>query len=260
MTKFRPCIDLHDGRVKQIVGGTLTDQGAGPVENFVAKQSPDWFAKKYGDDQLTGGHVIKLGPGNDQAAQSALAAYPTGMQVGGGVNVDNAQQWIEAGASHVIVTSWLFDAAGKLQEDRLQALVAKLGREKIVIDLSCRRVTSDCGAARWKVAMNRWQTLTEIEITHENLDRLSSYADEFLIHAADVEGLCQGIDEELVRVMGQWSGLPMTYAGGVATMDDVALVNQASNGAVDVTVGSALDLFGGSGVTYEELIRWNREQ
>lgn len=258
MTKFRPCIDLHEGRVKQIVGGTLDDSGRGPVENFVAEQPARWFAQKYSDDRLTGGHLIKLGPGNDDAARAALAAYPGGLQLGGGITAENAADWIEAGASHVIVTSWLFDQHGRLLTDRLQQLVNTVGRTRIVLDLSCRRCESGEAGISWRVAMNRWQTLTEIEINRETLDRLARYASEFLIHAADVEGLCQGIDADLVRLMGDWSGLPMTYAGGAASLADVELVAAASGGTVDVTVGSALDLFGGCGVKYDDLVRWNQ--
>jgi phosphoribosylformimino-5-aminoimidazole carboxamide ribotide isomerase len=254
MTKFRPCIDLHDGRVKQIVGGTLRDT-EGPVENFVAEQSAGWFARKYRSDELIGGHVIKLGPGNDAAAREALAAYPDGLQIGGGITAENASEWIDAGASHVIVTSWLFDAEGHLVKPRLKELAATVGRDRLVIDLSCRR---DGDTPRWRVAMNRWQTLTDVEITPANLDMLSEYASEFLIHAADVEGLCQGIDEDLVRLMGSWAGLPMTYAGGATTLLDVKRVQAASNGSVDITIGSALDLFGGTGVAYDDLVQWNR--
>ena len=257
MTKFRPCIDLHRGHVKQIVGGTLRDDGEGPVENFVARQPASWFAQKYRGDGLDGGHVIKLGPGNDQAAREALAAHPGGMQIGGGITADNAAQWIDAGASHVIVTSWLFDDDGQLLTDRLKQLVQQVGRDSLTLDLSCRRCPSVGGNAVWRVAMNRWQTLTELEITNANLDMLADYASEFLIHAADVEGLCQGIDADLVERMGTWGRLPMTYAGGVATMDDVQRVASASDGKVDVTVGSALDLFGGTGVAYDDLVRWN---
>lgn len=257
MTKFRPCIDLHDGRVKQIVGGTLKDAGGGPVENFVSTHPASWFAKRYCDDGLVGGHVIKLGSGNDAAAREALAAYPGGLQVGGGITVDNAGDWLDAGASHVIVTSWLFDNDGRLLIDRLRKLVESVGRQRVVLDLSCRRCESSAGIT-WRVAMNRWQTLTEVEIRPESLDMLAQYASEFLIHAADVEGLCRGIDEDLVRVMGAWSGLPMTYAGGASTFADVERVAAASSGTVDVTVGSALDLFGGSGIKYEDLVRWNQ--
>ncbi len=257
MTAFRPCIDLHDGLVKQIVGGTLSDQGDRLVENFVADRPAAWFAQKYASDSLSGGHVIKLGPGNDTAARDALGGYPGGMQIGGGITAENAQQWIDAGASHVIVTSWLFESSGNLIPSRLQQLVDAIGRDRIVLDLSCRRTGGD-KTPTWRVAMNRWQTLTDIEITAANLDRLSRYASEFLIHAADVEGLCGGIDRQLVALLGRWSGLPMTYAGGVATMDDVRLIADLSFGAVDLTVGSALDLFGGSGIRYDELIQWNR--
>ncbi len=258
MTKFRPCIDLHDGKVKQIVGGTLKDAGPGPVENFVSPRSAEWFARKYSADGLLGGHVIKLGPGNEIAAREALAAYPGGLQIGGGITAENATEWIDAGASHVIVTSWLFDDRGRLQTDRLDALVAAVGRERLVLDLSCRRCQSAEGDLGWRVAMNRWQTLTDVAITTESLDRLSTYASEFLIHAADVEGLCRGVDTELVALMGGWGGLPMTYAGGAASLDDVTQVAATSDGKVDITVGSALDLFGGKGVRYDDLVRWNR--
>lgn len=253
MTKFRPCIDLHHGKVKQIVGGTLRDDGAGPRENFVSEHAAAWYANLYRNDALAGGHVICLGPGNRDAARDALSAWPGGLQIGGGICADNASEWLEAGASHVIVTSALFDATGRFLESQLDALVAAVGREKLVIDLSCRRTESG-----WSVAMNRWQTLTEIEITHATLDHLASHCSEFLIHAADVEGLCRGIDEELVTLLGSWGKIPLTYAGGVATMADVEKVQQRSDGKIDVTVGSALDLFGGTGVKYADLLAWNR--
>lgn len=253
MTKFRPCIDLHDGKVKQIVGGTLRDDGPGPRENFVSDESPASFAARYRADNLTGGHIIKLGNGNDEAAREALAAWPGGMQLGGGINADNAQTWLDAGASHVIVTSWLFSPEGKFLPDRLATLVDHIGAQRLVIDLSCRRT-----ATGWTVAMNRWQTLTDLDVTPATLDRLAASCDEFLIHAADVEGLCGGIDQDLVKLLGGWAGRPMTYAGGVATMADVDLVDTLSHGHVDVTVGSALDIFGGKGVRYADLVSWNQ--
>ncbi|MDA8744051.1 phosphoribosylformimino-5-aminoimidazole carboxamide ribotide isomerase [Rubripirellula amarantea] len=258
MTFFRPCIDLHDGQVKQIVGGTLRDDNQHLVENHVAKQPPEWFARKYCLDQLTGGHVIKLGPGNEEAAKAALSAYPDGLQIGGGITCENAASWIDAGASHVIVTSWLFSDTGKLEYDRLASLVAAVGKQRVVIDLSCRRTSDDDDHPSWHVAMNRWQTITELAITYENLNQLSDFADEFLIHAADVEGLCGGVDEKLVELLGGWAGLPMTYAGGVASLEDIEFIDRVSGSKLDVTVGSALDLFGGTGVTYEELLRWNQ--
>ena len=252
MTKFRPCIDLHEGKVKQIVGGTLNDEGA--VENFVSEKSPSWYAEKFRENDLRGGHVIQLGPGNLEAAQEALAAWPRGLQLGGGVNLENAREWIEAGASQVIVTSWLFDQKGNFLEDRLRALADELGKERIVVDLSCRKV-----ADGWKVAMNRWQTITEMAIDMETIEHLSQYCMEFLIHAADVEGQCAGVDVPLVELLGQWTGCPITYAGGVRGLEDLKLINDASAGRLDATVGSALDLFGGTGVTYEELLAWNAQ-
>jgi phosphoribosylformimino-5-aminoimidazole carboxamide ribotide isomerase len=253
MTRFRPCIDLHQGKVKQIVGGSLRDNGAGPVENFVSDKAPAWFAETFRDDGVTGGHVIKLGPGNDAAAREALAAWPGGLQIGGGISADNAKEWLDAGASHVIVTSALFDKEGGFLAGTLDALVKAIGAEKLVIDLSCRRTPHG-----WTVAMNRWQTLTDLEVTHATLDRLAPCCAEFLIHAADVEGLCRGIDAELVSLLGNWGKIPLTYAGGAATMDDVWLVESAGQGKVDVTVGSALDLFGGKGLCYKDLVAWNR--
>jgi len=196
--------------------------------------------------------VIKLGPGNDSAAEEALAAWPRGLQVGGGITIDNAQTWLEKGAAKVIVTSWLFPS-GEFSLDRLQKLSGSVGKEKLVIDLSCRRQSQS-----WFVAINKWQTVTSLEISKWCLRELSQYASEFLVHAADVEGLCKGIDEDLVKVLGQWSPIPCTYAGGGKDISDLELVNRLSNGKVDLTFGSALDLFGGTGVRYVDCVEWNR--
>lgn len=253
MTRFRPCIDLHQGKVKQIVGGSLRDDGSQPTENFVSPHPPAWFAAKFREDSLTGGHVIQLGAGNEAAAREALAAWPGGMQLGGGIHAGNAGTWLDAGASHVIVTSALFDAHAKFNQTALDALVAAIGKSRLVIDLSCRRTPNG-----WTVAMNRWQTLTDLEVTAATLDQLAPFCSEFLIHAADVEGLCRGIDAELVEMLGNWGKIPITYAGGASTMADVDLVESAGCGRVDLTVGSALDLFGGNGLSYEDLVRRNR--
>jgi phosphoribosylformimino-5-aminoimidazole carboxamide ribotide isomerase len=246
--RFRPCIDLHDGKVKQIVGGSLRDHGPGLKENFISDKSSSWFSEKFRKDGLTGGHVIMLGKGNEMAAKEALAAWPGGMQLGGGIRAENAVSWLEAGASHVIVTSALFDSEGRFLQNSLEELTREVGKERLVIDLSCRRTLDG-----WRVAMNRWQTLTELEISAQTLDEFLPYCAEFLVHAADVEGLCGGVDQALVSFLGGWGKCPVTYAGGAATMDDVLLVDALGKGLVDVTVGSALDLFGGSGICYAEL-------
>ena len=252
MTRFRPCIDLHDGRVKQIVGSTLRDDGVAPRENFVSDRSSAWYAQQYKADGLVGGHVIMLGLGNEAAAIAALNAYPQGLQIGGGIKPDNASRYLEAGASHVIVTSYVFDADGRFNESKLAGLVAEVGVDKLVLDLSCKRVGEG-----WTVAMNRWQTLTDLEVTTTTLDHLANQCAEFLIHAVDVEGKCEGIDEDLVRFLGQWGKRPMTYAGGARTLDDLWKVQHASNGRVDVTVGSALDMFGGTGMKYVDCVAFN---
>ncbi|HEY5717654.1 MAG TPA: phosphoribosylformimino-5-aminoimidazole carboxamide ribotide isomerase [Motiliproteus sp.] len=252
MTQFRPCIDLHQGQVKQIVGGSLNDQGA--ATNFVSSYDAAYYADLYRQHQLTGGHVIALGPGNQQQALSALAAWPDGLQFGGGVNRDNAADYLQAGASHVIVTSYLFEG-GQFSWSRLEQIKAETGVERLVLDLSCRRT-----AAGWNIATDRWQTVTELAITPQTLQELASHCAEFLIHAADVEGLQGGIDQELVTLLGQHCAIPVTYAGGARSLEDLQLVDALSQGKVDLTIGSALDIFGGKGVTLAECIAWNRAQ
>jgi phosphoribosylformimino-5-aminoimidazole carboxamide ribotide isomerase len=254
MTRFRPCIDLHRGRVKQIVGGTLTDDAAALQVNFESARPAAYYADLYRRDGLSGGHVIQLGTGNAAAARAALAAYPGGMHVGGGIRADNAARWLDAGASHVIVTSFLFEDA-HLREDRLDLLVRSIGAARLVIDLSCR-----ARGATWVVAVNRWQTLTDLEVAPATLDRLADRCDEFLIHAADVEGRCAGIDERLVAMLGRWGRRPVVYAGGARGIDDLARVDQLSDGRVDLTIGSALDLFGGQGVRYADCVAFNRRR
>jgi phosphoribosylformimino-5-aminoimidazole carboxamide ribotide isomerase len=246
--RFRPCIDLHHGKVKQIVGGTLSDtDGRGLQTNFEAQQPAPWFARLYRQDALTGGHIIQLGPGNQQAAESALAAWPGGMQLGGGVTIDNAARWLDAGAAAVIVTSWVFHD-GTVDEQRLQQLSQYIGSQRLVLDLSCRRRGDE-----YFIVTNRWQTFTQETITERLLERLSHFCGEYLIHAVDVEGKCQGIETELVARLGQWDGLPMTYAGGIRSRQDIEAIERLGKGRIDFTVGSALDLFGGQGLRYHEL-------
>lgn len=250
---FRPCIDLHEGKVKQIVGGTLQDDGAGLRTNFVSERPASWFAELYRRDELKGGHVIKLGPGNDEAAHAALAAYPDGLHLGGGVDADNARSWLEAGASHVIVTSWVF-RDGRLEWERLQRLVDAIGKQRLVLDLSCRKRDRE-----YFVVTDRWQKFTELKLSKETLGRLAASCDEFLIHAADVEGLCRGIDSELVGKLAEWTPIPTTYAGGAKSLADLEEVTRVGCGRVDLTIGSALDVFGGTGVKYADAVAFNRQ-
>jgi phosphoribosylformimino-5-aminoimidazole carboxamide ribotide isomerase len=248
---FRPCIDLHEGKVKQIVGGTLGD-AADLRTNFVSDRSSAYYAELYRRDGLTGGHVIMLGPGNEDAGRAALRAYPGGLQIGGGINLGNAASYLADGASHVIVTSWVFQG-GKVDWERLDGLVKAIGRERLVLDLSCRR-----RGENYFVVTDRWQTFTELTISRKTLEKLSSYCAEFLIHAVDVEGLCRGIDGELVANLGHWSPLPTTYAGGANSLADLETVTKLGRGKVDLTIGSALDIFGGQGVKYAEVVAFNR--
>ncbi|BFM05975.1 phosphoribosylformimino-5-aminoimidazole carboxamide ribotide isomerase [Halioxenophilus aromaticivorans] len=250
MTQFRPCIDLHAGKVKQIVGGSLTDAGA--TTNFVSAQGADYFANLYRQHGLQGGHVIGLGPGNEEQAKLALNSWPKGLQYGGGINLENAKSYLDAGASHVIVTSFLF-SGGVFSLEKLNQMVKLVGAEHLVLDLSCRR--TDQG---WNIATDRWQTVTGTAITPALLEQLASQCSEFLVHAADVEGLQQGIDEALVSLLGKHSPIAATYAGGATGLDDLEKVKTLSNGRVDLTIGSALDIFGGSHVTLAQCIAWNQ--
>ena len=248
---FRPCIDLHEGKVKQIVGGTLGD--AGFRTNFVSEKSAAWFAELYRRDGLAGGHIILLGAGNEAQARAALAAFPGGMHLGGGVNVQNAPGWLDAGASHVIVTSWVF-REGRVDWTRLDELVKTIGKARLVLDLSCRKRDD-----KYFVVTDRWQKFTELEVNAETLHKFSACCAEFLIHAVDVEGLCRGIDGELVQKLGQWTPIPMTYAGGANSLADLEEVTRLGAGKVNLTIGSALDIFGGHGVKYSDCVKFNRE-
>lgn len=250
---FRPCIDLHEGKVKQIVGGTLGAPSALRT-NYVSAQPAAWFAELYKRDGLRGGHVIMLGPGNENEARSALAAFPGGLHIGGGINPANARGWLDVGASHVIVTSWAF-REGRVDWDRLLKLVELIGKDRLVLDLSCRK-----RGGSYFVVTDRWQKFTELIVNEETLRKFSAFCAEFLIHAVDVEGLCSGIDGELVANLGKWTPIPMTYAGGANSISDLVEVTRLGGGKVDLTIGSALDIFGGSGVKYEDCVKFNRNQ
>jgi phosphoribosylformimino-5-aminoimidazole carboxamide ribotide isomerase len=248
---FRPCIDLHEGKVKQIVGGTLADSG-GLRTNYVAAHPARWYAELYKRDSLPGGHVVMLGPGNDGAAREALAAYPGGLQLGGGVNPDNAADWLKAGASHVIVTSWVF-REGMLDWNRLRDLTKAIDKERLVLDLSCRRRGND-----YIIVTDRWQKFTNVRLSKDTLEELAGYCDEFLVHAVDIEGLCQGVDLALVEKLVAWSPIVVTYAGGAKSIQDLEDVTRIGGGRIHLTIGSALDIFGGSGVRYEDAVGFNR--
>lgn len=249
--QLRPCIDLHGGVVKQIVGSTLNDYDPNAVEtNFVAEKPPAWFAALYRADNLTGGHIIKLGPGNDQAAEEALGAWPGGMQLGGGITAENAGLWLDKGASEVIVTSYVF-RDGMVDTDRLKKLMVAVGKEKLVLDLSCRK-RGDI----YYIVTDRWQKFTNVAIGPEVLDRLAQCCCEFLIHAADVEGRCSGIEKPLVENLALWTPIPTTYAGGIRDVADLQLIREVGKGRLDCTVGSALDIFGGKTLIYKDAVRF----
>jgi phosphoribosylformimino-5-aminoimidazole carboxamide ribotide isomerase len=250
---FRPCIDLHEGKVKQIVGGSLGTDPAQLRTNYVSEHSAAWFAELYRRDGLVGGHVIMLGPGNEVEAKAALKAYPGGLQVGGGIHLENARGWLDAGASHVIVTSWVF-RDGKVDWARLEKLSRALGKERLVVDLSCRR-----RGKQYFVVTDRWQRFTEVSLDSAVLEKFAAFCTEFLVHAADVEGLCRGIDRELVVKLGEWSPISTTYAGGANSIADLEEVTQLGQGRIDLTIGSALNIFGGKGVRYEDVVAFNRQ-
>lgn len=252
--EFRPCIDIHNGRVKQIVGGSLKDKGNQAEENFVSQMDGAFYANMYKKAGIRGGHIILLNPVTSEyyeatRAQALLAlhSYPGGLQLGGGITADNAAQFIEAGASHVIVTSYVFNN-GRIDYNNLEKLVDAVGKSHLVLDLSCRKKDDS-----YYIVTDRWQKFTDEVITEELLDELSQYCDEFLIHAVDVEGKAGGIEKELVSLLGKWGKIPLTYAGGVHSFEDLRLIKELGHNRVNVTIGSALDLFGGS-MKFEDVI------
>ncbi|CAK9152001.1 unnamed protein product [Ilex paraguariensis] len=256
--RFRPCIDIHKGKVKQIVGSTLLDAEEGNstlVTNFESDKSPAEYAYLYKEDGLLGGHVIMLGadPLSKSASIEALHAYPGGLQVGGGISSSNALSYIEEGASHVIVTSYVFNN-GKMDLERLKELVGVVGKQRLVLDLSCRKKEG-----KYAIVTDRWQKFSTVYLEEKVLDSLASYADEFLVHGVDVEGQKLGIDEELVALLGRYSPIPVTYAGGVTLMADLERIKVAGRGRVDITVGSALDIFGGN-LAYKDVVAWHAQQ
>lgn len=252
--RFRPCIDIHNGKVKQIVGGSLKDEKDQAEENFISEQSAAFYARLYREKGLKGGHVILLNQKDSEyfeatqkQALEALREYPKGLQIGGGICRENGEYYLEAGASHVIVTSYVFKG-GRIFYENLEKMKAAVGREHLVLDMSCRKKEG-----KYYVATDRWQNFTEEEVTLQLLCQLESYCDEFLIHAVDVEGKAKGIEKELVRILAGYQGNSVTYAGGVGSMNDIQILQEEGKGKVDVTVGSALDLFGGT-IPWEKLV------
>jgi len=251
MTQFRPCIDLHQGQVKQIVGSSLSDDDDNVQTNFISSHNSSWYAELYKKNGLQGGHVIMLGPGNESEALHALQAYPGGLQIGGGINAENAQYYLDQGASHVIVTSWIF-TDDELDMGKLSALSSAIGKERLVLDLSCRQTKFG-----YRIATNRWQNITRTPVNSHTLELLAEHCEEFLVHAADVEGKQEGMDEELIHYLARFSPIRCTYAGGATRTSDLQRVQEISGGQVDLTIGSALDIFGGSGAKFEDCVKFN---
>ena len=258
--EFRPCIDIHNGKVKQIVGGSLQDQGDSARENFVAGQDAAFYAELYKKAGIRGGHIILLNGADSvyyeatrQQALAALGAYPGGLQVGGGIHAGNACSYLETGAAQVIVTSYVFHD-GRVDYERLKELTAAVGRERLVLDLSCRKIEG-----QYRIVTDRWQKATREVLTMALLDRLADSCCEFLIHAVDVEGKAGGIEQELAALLGEWGKLPITYAGGVHSYEDLYLLKKLGRDRLHVTVGSALDLFGGS-LQWEKVLEICKEK
>lgn len=254
--KFRPCIDIHNGKVKQIVGGSLADQGNQAEENFVSEQDASFYAKYYKKKGIQGGHIILLNPPSSEyfqatreQAQKALLAYPGGLQIGGGITDENAMEYIEKGASHVIVTSFVFKD-GKINWDNLGKLVNAVGKERVVLDLSCRKREGE-----YYIVTDRWQKFTEEVLNVGTLERLGQYCDEFLVHAVDVEGKASGVEKELAQMLGNYGKIPVTYAGGIGSYEDIETLKKLGKNKLDITIGSALDLFGGT-LEFEKVLSY----
>ena len=258
--RFRPCIDIHNGKVKQIVGGSLSDKNDFAKENFVSEQTASWYAALYQRDGLRGGHVILLNgvdspyyEATRQQALEALRTYPGGLQIGGGITPENAWGYLDKGASQVIVTSYVF-REGRIEYDNLEKMRNTVGKERLVLDLSCRKREGS-----YYIVTDRWQKFTDVEVTPSLLSELSESCSEFLIHAVDVEGKASGIERELARLLGAWEGIPVTYAGGVGSLEDLRVLGELGRGRLDVTIGSALDLFGGC-IPYQDVVYLEKEQ
>jgi phosphoribosylformimino-5-aminoimidazole carboxamide ribotide isomerase len=254
--KFRPCIDIHNGKVKQIVGGSLKDEGNRAEENFVSEQDASFFAGLYRDKGLKGGHIILLNEASSEffaetkkQALSALNTYPGGLMAGGGITPENAAEYLDAGASHVIVTSYVFQN-GRLHYDRLKEMVKAVSSKRLVLDLSCRKKNN-----AYYIVTDRWQKYTDVVLNGSTLRELSSFCDEFLVHAVDVEGKARGIEEEVAELLGRECEIPVTYAGGVHSFEDLDKLKKLGNRKIDVTIGSALDLFGGN-MPFEEVLSY----
>lgn len=254
--EFRPCIDIHNGRVKQIVGSSLRDAGDAAAENFVAEQDAAWFAHLYKEEGIRGGHIIMLNAKDSvyyeatkAQALAALREYPGGLQIGGGITAENAEEFLAAGASHVIVTSYVF-SGGRVDYDNLARLAEEVGKERLVLDISCRKRGED-----YYVVTDRWQKFTDEKVCIPLLDRLAEYCSEFLIHAVDVEGKARGIEKELAALLGSWGRLPVTYAGGVGSFSDLEQLKTLGRNRLHVTIGSALDLFGGP-MAYDRVMEY----
>lgn len=253
--QFRPCIDIHNGKVKQIVGSSIKDIGNQAEENFVSEQDAAFYARLYKKNHIRGGHIILLNKEGtsyyeDDIAQAerALAEYPDGLQIGGGITAQNAVRFLDMGASHVIVTSYVF-RDGLIDYDRLQNMIDAVGKKHLVLDLSCRKRDG-----RYYIVTDRWQRFTKEEVSKETIERLSEYADEFLVHAVDVEGRVNGVECEIVSILGECPGIPITYAGGISSYEDVEIVRELGKRRLNITIGSALDLFGGN-LEFERVLK-----
>lgn len=251
--KFRPCIDIHNGSVKQIVGGSLRDKNNQAENNFISEFDASYYADMYKRDGYSGGHIIILNPEGSEyyqkdieQAEHALAVYPNAMQIGGGITINNAEKFIDMGASHVIVTSYVF-SNGIIDYERLKSLSELIGKEHLVLDLSCRLVGED-----YHVVTDRWQRITDEIFSNELLEHLYEYCDEMLVHAVDVEGKASGVEKDVIKILGDVDSIPVTYAGGIHNEDDIRIIKTLGNGKVDFTIGSALDIFGGK-IKYNDL-------
>lgn len=257
--EFRPCIDIHNGRVKQIVGGSLSDDGDFAKENFVSEMEARDYAVLYRERGLAGGHIILLNAADSpyyeedlRQAKKALEAWPDALQIGGGVTAENAARFLDMGAGHVIVTSYVF-SGGEIHFGRLEKLRAEVGKERLVLDVSCRILDG-----RYYIVTDRWQKYTNVKLSCKVLEMIAAYCDEFLVHGVDVEGYASGIDEKLASLLKDYEGIPVTYAGGIGSLEDLERFRLLTEGKLDFTVGSALDLFGGQ-LPYDKIngLNWD---
>ncbi len=249
---FRPCIDVFKGKVVQLIGTSLFGgEEKTIVKHFESEYSPAYYAELFKQDNLKGGHILSLGSGNNDVVIEALKAFNGGMKYGGSVTPENAHVYLDAGATHVIVNSYVFDN-GEINLPNLKSLVKSIGKDKLVLDMSCRKKNGD-----YYIVTNLWEKFTNVILDQKSLQDISKYCDEIIVHGVDSEGRKQGLESDLVRILAQHTPIKTVYAGGISSIADLTMIKALGNEKIDPCIGTALSIYGGN-LSYYEVLEWNK--